>query len=113
MRALRSCCTPAALRQSDAFEWRHQGPHFNSVLDELQHLPVSDGSAPDGTALVHGDAFGKAGITIRPRIGNEGRNDTVIDAPDINASMKAGVVAVLPWDVPILRIGNVQDVVAD
>src|SRR5438132_11433764 len=86
---------------------------FNSVLDELQHLPVSDGGAPDGAALVHGDAFGKAGATIRPRIGNEGRDDTVIDAPDINASMKAGVVAVLPWDVPRLRIGDVQDIVVD
>ena len=69
----------------------HDVSDFNSVLDELQHLPVSDGGSPDSAALVHGDAFGKAGPAIRPRIGNEGRDDTVIDAPDVDAPMKPGL----------------------
>ena len=84
-----------------------------SLAHEFHDVPVTDRGAPDHPVLADGDPFGKTGVALRRGIGNERGDLAVFDATNVDAPMKAGVVAVLPRRIPRLGIGDIQHIVVN
>ena len=83
------------LREGAGILWGARRSPPISGPNKLQDIAVADGCARDHSGLVHRDALRKAGVVLRSRIGDEGRDDTIRDAADANAAMVPRVVAVL------------------
>lgn len=74
------------------------------VPDPLPYGAIADRRAPDITVVVHRDALGMARAPMRVRVRNEIGHHTIGHAANSNATMRAGVVAVLPQNSLIPNI---------
>src|ERR1043165_6552644 len=65
-----------------------------SRLDEFQNVSIANRRAPDGSRLVDLNPFWKTRAAVGARVRDEGRDDAVVDAADVDPAMEARVVAV-------------------